>query len=163
MALQIWSMNKLKTAYVKSEKVVWVSLSMKWFILSHKKYLSIMLLINLSYGSSDWEDTCISFMSGSVQPPNDVNHFHCYVWKKWYQPHTMSCASVLLLLSPKVVFHDKCCKTEASGKRAAEQSNSVKQKFRTREQKVSFLEEKITAWTFLPLLSPHQKRVHYWG
>lgn len=53
MALQIWSMNKLKTAYVKSEKVVWVSLSMKWFILSHKKYLSIMLLINLSYGSSD--------------------------------------------------------------------------------------------------------------
>lgn len=84
-------------------------------------------------------------MSGTVQLSNDVNHFHCYVWKKWYQPHTVSCASVLLLLSPKVVFHDKCCKTEASGKRASEQSNSVKQKVRTREQKVSFLEEKITA------------------
>lgn len=67
----------------------------------------------------------------------------------------MSCASVLPLHFPKVAFHDKCCKTEASVKHASEQSNSVKQKVRTREQKVSFPVEKITAWTSLPLLSPH--------
>lgn len=146
-------------AYVQSEKVVWVCQWNDSF--SHTRNISqLHWCLNLSSGSSDWEDTCVSFMSGSVQPSNDVNHFYYYVWKKWNQPHPVSCASVLLLLSPKVVFHDKCCKTEASGKRASEQSNSVKQKVRTREQKVSFLEEKITAWTSLPLLSPHQKRVH---
>lgn len=143
-------------ANVQSEKVVWVSLSLWNDSFSHTRNISqLCFCLNLSCDSSDWEDTCVSFMSGSVQPSNDVNHFHCYVWKKWYQPHTMSCASVLLLLSPKVVFHDKCCKTEASGKRASGQSNSVKQRVRTREQKVSFLAEKITAWTSLSLLAPH--------
>lgn len=142
-------------AHMQSEKVAWVCLAHSEMTHSRTRNISqLRFCLNLSYGSSDWEDTCVSFMLGSVQPSNDVNHFHCYVWKKWYQPHTTSCASVLLLLSPKAVFHDKCCKTEASGKHGSGQSNSVKQKVRTREQKVSFLVEMITAWTSLPLLSP---------